>query len=142
MREFGKSSILTAIALVAGGMLLWAPTQASAQFNIEGMIRGAMGHPYYNGGGGYHSRSSSHHAKSHSKQDDDTTADKGDKSDKSKEKDATQVEAPSNNVSSHPSSASAGPVQDASRSVETDAPARPSGGSAPSSDQPAFAPSR
>jgi hypothetical protein len=140
MRVFSKSSILTAVALVAGGILLWAPTQASAQFNIEGMIRGAMGHPYY-GNGEYRSRSSSHHAKSHSKQDDDTTADKGEKSDKNKEKDATQVEAPSNNTSSHPS-ASASPVQDASRSVETDAPARPSGGSAPSSDQPAFAPSR
>ena len=41
MRVFSKFTILTALALVAGGITLWAPTQASAQFNIEGIIRGA-----------------------------------------------------------------------------------------------------
>ena len=65
MRGIGKS--LTAALLLTGGVLILAPTEASAQFpNIDSIIRGAMGH---GGGGNYRGSgggSSSHHSHSHS----------------------------------------------------------------------------
>jgi len=136
MHGVGKSSIWSVAGFAfASGILLLQPTPASAQFNIEGLIRGALqqGCCY---GGGYHYRSgsgSSRTVKSH--KDDDSGP-----VDKSKEKDATQVESPNNNgPSGRPQPG--GPVQSPSRSVESDASTRQSSSSA-GNDQPAFSPSR
>jgi hypothetical protein len=148
MRGIGKSlALMAAVPVFVCGLVMLLSTEASAQFNIDGLIRGAIGHGGY--GGGYRSRSSGHHtssrSSSHSKhEDDDASADKA--PDKGKEKDATQVEAPNNNTATHPQPS--GPVQNASRSSEPDPTAKPSGGGSAGGgnkaydDQPAFAPSR
>lgn len=138
MHGIGKSSIWTAagFAFVSGLMLL-QPTQASAQFNIEGLIRGAIQQGCCYGGGGYHYRSgsgSSRTVKSH--KDDDSGP-----VDKSKEKDATQVESPNNNGPGGRQQP-AGPAQSPSRSVESDASTRQSSSASGNNDQPAFSPSR
>jgi hypothetical protein len=147
MRRFGKSSIWTAagFAFVAGLLLL--PTQSSAQYiNIEGMIRGALqggGFQPYNGGGGggggyVRRRASSgytnRHVRSEPKEQEPAPVDK------SKERDATQLESASNNAPSGrqslaaPAPAPAAPPPDTSSRQSS--PAR-SGG-----DEPAFSPSR
>ena len=63
MHGIGKSSMWTAAGFAfVSGLLLLLPTQASAQFNIEGLIRGAIqqqGCCYGGGGGNYHYRSGS-----------------------------------------------------------------------------------
>jgi len=137
MHGIGKSSIWSVAGFAfASGLLLLQPTQASAQFNIEGLIRGALQQGCCYGGRGYHYRSgsgSSRTVKSH--KDDDSGP-----VDKSKEKDATQVESPNNNGPSGRSQPG-GPVQSPSRSVESDASTRQSSSSA-GNDQPAFSPSR
>jgi hypothetical protein len=138
MRGFGRSSTW-AVAVFAGvsGLALLLPTQASAQFNIEGLIRGALqqqGCCY--GGGGYHYRSgsgSSRHVKGHQNDQDSAPVDK------TKEKDATQVESPNNGVSGRQTSA---PAQSPARSVESDAPSKPTNTARGNDDQPAFSPSR
>jgi hypothetical protein len=137
MHGIGKSSIWSVggFAFVSG-LLLLQPTQASAQFNIEGLIRGAIQQGCCYGNGGYHYRSgsgSSRTVKSH--KDDDSGP-----VDKSKEKDATQVESPNNNGPSGRQQPG-GPAQSPSRSVESDASTRQSS-SAAGNDQPAFSPSR
>jgi|GEM_PF-2929373 len=137
MHGIGKSSIWSVAGFAfASGLLLLQPTRAWAQFNIEGLIRGALQQGCCYGGGGYHYRSgsgSSRTVKSH--KDDDSGP-----VDKSKEKDATQVESPNNNgPSGRPQPG--GPVQSPSRSVESDASTRQSSSSA-GNDQPAFSPSR
>ena len=150
MHRFGKSSIWTAagFAFVTGLLLL--PTQSSAQYiNIEGMIRGALqggGFQPYNGGGGgggggggyvrhrANSGYTSHHVRSQPKEQESAPVDK------SKERDATQVELANNNVPSGrqslaaPAPAPAAPPPDTSSRQAS--PAR-SGG-----DEPAFSPSR
>jgi hypothetical protein len=138
MHGIGKSSIWSVAGFAfASGLLLLQPTQASAQFNIEGLIRGALQQGCCYGGGGYHYRSgsgSSRTVKSH--KDDDSGP-----VDKSKEKDATQVESPNNNgPSGRPQPG--GPVQSPSRSVESDASTRQSSSAGGNNDQPAFSPSR
>jgi hypothetical protein len=139
MHGIGKSSIWTVAGFAfVSGLLLLQPTQAAAQFNIEGLIRGAIqqqGCCY--GGGGYHYRSgsgSSRTAKSH--KDDDSAP-----VDKTKEKDATQVESANNNGPGGRQQP-AGPAQNPSRSVESDASTRQTSSSSGNDDQPAFSPSR
>jgi hypothetical protein len=139
MHGIGKSSIWTAAGFAfVSGLLLLQPTQASAQFNIEGLIRGAIqqqGCCY--GGGNYHYRSgsgSSRTAKSH--KDDDSAP-----VDKTKEKDATQVESANNNGPSGRQQP-AGPAQSPSRSVESDASTKQTSSERGNDDQPAFSPSR
>jgi hypothetical protein len=137
MHGIGKSSIWSVAGFAfVSGLLLLQPTQASAQFNIEGLIRGAIQQGCCYGNGGYHYRSgsgSSRTVKSH--KDDDSGP-----VDKSKEKDATQVESPNNNGPSGRQQPG-GPAQSPSRSVESDASTRQSS-SAAGNDQPAFSPSR
>ena len=59
-------TISAALAFVAAGALLM-PTEAPAQFNIDGIIRGALSHQNH----GYRSSRTSHRS-SHSKDDDDS----------------------------------------------------------------------
>ena len=143
MQGFGKSSMWTAAGFaLVNGLVLLQPTQASAQFNIEGIIRGALqqgccygGGGYGGGGGGgtYQRRSSgsgaTRHVKSH-QNDDSASA----PVDKSKEKDATQVEAPNNNVARQQPSAPPPSQPDPST--------RQTSAAHGNDDQPAFAPSR
>jgi hypothetical protein len=136
MRGIGKSSIWTAAGFAfVSGLLLLQPTQASAQFNIEGLIRGAIQQQGCCYGGGYHYRSGSGRtAKSH--KDDDSAP-----VDKTKEKDATQVESANNNGPSGRRQP-AGPAQTPSRSVESDASTKQTSTARGNDDQPAFSPSR
>jgi hypothetical protein len=138
MQGFSKSSIWTAAGFAfIGGLVLLQPTQASAQFNIEGIVRGALqqGCCYGGGGGYYRNRSSgsgtTRHVKSPQK-DDSASA----PVDKTKEKDATQVEAPNNNVASGRQQSS-GPALS-----QPDTSTRQTGATRGNEDQPAFAPSR
>jgi hypothetical protein len=138
MHGFGNSSIWTAagFAFVVGLMLL-QPTEASAQFNIEGIIRGALQQQgcCYGGGGYYRNRSSgsgtTRHVKSPQKEDSASAP-----VDKTKERDATQVESPNNNVPGGRQQLSApAPSQPDTSSSQTSA-------AHGNDDQPAFAPSR
>jgi hypothetical protein len=133
MRAIGKCS---AWAAFASALALLLPSQASAQFNIEGLIRGAIQQGCCYGNGGYNYRSGSgysgRHAKTRQKDDDSAP-------DKSKEKDATQVESPNNGIRRQQPS---GPAQSPARSVESDAPAKPTSTARGNDDQPAFSPSR
>jgi len=146
MHRFGKSSIWTAAGFAFVSGLLLLPTQSSAQYiNIEGMIRGALqggGFQPYNGGGGggggdgyVRRRASSgytnRHVKSQPKEQEAAPVDK------SKERDATQVESANNNVpSGRQSLAAPAAPPPAPASPPPTSPAR-SGG-----DEPAFSPSR
>jgi hypothetical protein len=133
MRGIDKSSIWTAAGFAfACGLMLLPPTQASAQFNIDGLIRGALQHGCCYGPE-YRYRSTGRHTKS--KTNDDAAPDK------SKEKDARDVETPNNGAPSGRQTPG-GPSRDASRSAETDAPARAQSAPKSNDDQPAFAPSR
>jgi hypothetical protein len=150
MHRFGKSSIWTAAGFAFVSGLLLLPTQSSAQYiNIEGMIRGALqggGFQPYNGGGGggggdgyVRRRASSgytnRHVRSQPKEQEAAPVDK------SKERDATQVESANNNVPSGrqnlaapaPAPPPAAPAPDTTRQTGS---ARGSG------DEPAFSPSR
>jgi hypothetical protein len=122
---------------------LLLPTEASAQFNIEGMIRGAIGGGCcYRGGYRHHvERSESRHAKRSKHEDDDAdNSDKAKSKDK-EEKDATK-EQPTATASAHQQQP-AGPAHDAPHSAESDAPAKPTPSSSKSyDDQPAFSPIR
>ena len=137
MQGFGKSSIWTAAGFaVAGGLVLLQPTQASAQFNIEGIVRGALQQQgcCYGGGGYYRNRGSgtTRHVKSPQK-DDSAPA----PVDKTKERDATQVESPNNNN-----------VPSGRQQLSAPAPSQPDTSTRQTSaahgndDQPVFAPSR
>jgi hypothetical protein len=144
MHGFGKSSMWKAAGFaVVGGLVLLQPTEASAQFNIEGIIRGALqqqGCCY--GGGGYRYRggsgNSGHHATSHNNNNANTDAAPADKS---KEKDATQLEPPNTAVAGHQQQLS-GPAPATSRPAEPDVPTRQSSAPHVSDDQPTFAPAR
>jgi hypothetical protein len=140
MHGIGKSSMCkSSVGTAAGfafvsGLVLLQPTQASAQFNFEGIIRGALqqqGCCY--GGGYYRSRSSGSGTTRHvkSRQNDDSAA-----VDKTKEKDATQLAAPNSNVASGRQQSSApAPSQPDSSTRQTSA-------ARGNDDQPAFSPSR
>ncbi len=138
MHGFGKSSIWMAAGVAfVGGLVLLQPTAASAQINIEGLIRGAMQQGCCYGGGGsggyYHRRSSgsgaTRHVKSH-ENDDSASA----PVDKTKEKDATQVETPNNNIARQQPSAPP-PSQPDTSTKQTSA-------ARSNDEQPAFSPSR
>ena len=146
MHRFGKSSIWTAAGFAFVSGLLLLPTQSSAQYiNIEGMIRGALqggGFQPYNGGGGgggggyvrqrSNSGYSGRHAKSQPKEQEPAPVDK------SKERDATQLESANNNVPGGRQSLSA-PAPAPAPAPAAPPPTSParSGG-----DEPAFSPSR
>jgi hypothetical protein len=133
MRGIDKSSIWTAAGFaVVCGLMVLPSTQASAQINIDGLIRGALQHGCCYGPE-YRYRSPSRHTKT--KTNDDAAPDK------SKEKDARDVETP-NNGAPGGRQTPAGPAREMPRSAETDAPARPQSAPKGNDDQPAFAPSR
>jgi hypothetical protein len=143
MSMFGKLPAWTAAAFtLAAGFLLLTPTDAPAQINIEGIIRGAIGHGY----GGYRGRSSSgHHSSgggtSRSHSNDDDSADKG--TDKTKEKDARDEDTSPRDSKLTAQKQPAGPAREVSQSVETDAPvAKTAGPSRESNDEPSFTPTR
>jgi hypothetical protein len=138
MRGIGKSSMWTAAGFAfVSGLVLLQPTQASAQFNIDGIIRGTLQQQgcCYGGGGYYRGRSSgsgtTRHVKSPQKDDSAPV-------DKTKEKDATQVEAPNNNVASGRQQSSA----PAPAPSQPDNSTRQTSAAHGNDDQPAFAPSR
>jgi hypothetical protein len=141
MHRFGKSSIWAAAGFAFVSGLLLLPTQSSAQYiNIEGMIRGALqggGFQPYNGGGGggyvrqrANSGYTNHHVKSQPKEQEAAPVDK------SKERDATQLESANNNVPSGRQSLAAPAPAPAPAAPPPTSSAR-SGG-----DEPAFSPSR
>ena len=138
MQSFCKSFIWTAAGFAfAGGLVLLQPTQASAQFNIEGIIRGAIQQQgcCYGGGGYYRNRSSgtSRHVTSHQNNDSAPAP-----VDKTKEKDATQLEPPSNNVANSGRQQLSGPPPSSPPETST----RPTSAAPGNDDQPAFSPSR
>ena len=140
MHGIGKSSMWTAAGFAfVSGLLLLQPTQASAQFNIEGLIRGAIQQQGCCYGGGAATiiigRARVRTAPSRVHKDDDSAP-----VDKSKEKDATQVESANNNGPGGRQQP-AGPAQSPSRSVESDASTKQTS-SRGNDDQPAFSPSR
>ena len=116
--------------------------EASAQFNIEGIIRGAIqqqGCCY--GGGGISLSSGSGIRAATSTSHRTTTPTLPLRSDKSKEKDATQLEPPNNNAANSGrqqlSRSGAGPSVG-----RPDAPTRQTSAPPGNDDQPAFSPSR
>ena len=128
MRGIGTPLLpVAALACAVGALLL--PSGASAQINIEGMIRGAMGAPCCYGG--YRHRST-HHAAKH--KDDDSTSSSG------PEKDATQEENTKSSSGSGSHQQASTPAPDVPRSAESDAPARPASGGG--GDDLTFAPAR
>lgn len=145
MQRFGKSSIWAAAGFAFVSGLLLLPTQSSAQYiNIEGMIRGALqggGFQPYNGGGGggggdgYVRRRApssgytNRHVKNQPKEQESAPVDK------SKERDATQVESANNNVPSGRQSLAAPAPAPA-------APPPPTSSARSGGDEPAFSPSR
>jgi hypothetical protein len=141
MYERGKSSARKAsvwavagLAAVSGVLLL--PREASAQFNIEGIIRGALQQQgcCYGGGGYYRNRGSGTSRRVTSHQNNDAGSAPVDKT---KEKDATQLEPPSNNAASGRQQLSA-PVP----SSQSDTATRQTSTAHGNDDQPAFTPSR
>jgi hypothetical protein len=126
-----------AAALVAGATML-STTQASAQINIEGLIRGAMSHGY-NGGGtsyrGHHGKvhearhEHEHHSKN-SKEANDEDKGKQDNEDKQDKQSAQANEGNHNNQAEDK-----GPPQ-------SSPPANTSAQRQPAPDVPAFSPSR
>lgn len=143
MRGIGKPTtwLAAAVVFVCGPLLL--PTQASAQFNIEGLIRGALQHNCCYSPGYRHRSAPARHSQGRSKDDE-----AGETSDRNKEKDATQVESNAGGSNAGGGGAAghqqpSGPAQAAARSVESDAPSKAAVGSNKSyDDQPAFSPSR
>jgi len=151
MHRFGKSSIWTAAGFAFVSGLLLLPTPSSAQYiNIEGMIRGALqggGFQPYNGGGGgggggggyvrhrANSGYTSRHVRSEPKEQESAPVDK------SKERDATQVESANNNVASGRQSLAA-PAPPPAAPPPPDTSSRQSSPAHSGSDEPAFSPSR
>jgi hypothetical protein len=147
MRGIGTSSIakssiaISAAFVLASAMAVLLPTEASAQINIDGLIRGALqqrGYPY-----GY--RAPTHHASpSHSDSDDDSAAD----SKNGKGVKSTNDDANSNNK---PGPGSGGPQSASSDASPKGGPSGGSGGGGSSGggsppktsdDMPSFTPSR
>ena len=146
MHGFGKSSMWTAAGFaVVGGLVLLQPTEASAQFNIEGIIRGALqqqGCCY--GGGGYRYRGGSHYSGRHTTSHNNNASNGNDAAppDKSKEKDATQLEPPNTAAAAGRQQQLSGQATATSRPAEPDVPTRQSSAPHVSDDQPTFAPAR
>ncbi len=138
-----KSWLGTALAfIVASVLMMLAPATASAQFNIEGIIRGALGHGGYRhharGGEGRHRER--RHASRHERQHDEDSA----SSDKGKDKDALEENATSQKGGDGKPDAKvsretpAAPSHDASQASDAVS-AKPN---KTSDDAPSFAPSR
>jgi hypothetical protein len=144
MHGFAKSSMWTAAGFaVVGGLVLLQSTEASAQFNIEGIIRGALqqqgccyGGYRYRGGSG----NSGRHATSHNNNNNANTD--AAPADKSKEKDATQLEPPNTAAVAARQQQLSGPAPATSRPAEPDVPNRQTSAPRVSDDQPTFAPAR
>jgi hypothetical protein len=128
MRGIGKPPIGISIAFVlVSGVIMLAPSEASAQFNIDGIIRGAIGRNPY----GY--RAPTHHSSSHaisSGTSDDNAA--GDN------KNGKGIKSGDDNSTSNDNKASHGPG--GSQAASSDTPALKSG-PAGSSSGPSGAPS-
>jgi hypothetical protein len=164
MREIGKSwnaqsagvklSIpLSAVIGFVSAMFILLPIEASAQFNIDGMIRGAIGRGAYQYGTRSPHSSHSHHESSN--RDDDSPSDnkngKGIKSDSGSNESSNQDNKHSHGVgpgdsqsaASDSSSPKGRPAGGASAEPTGGPSAVPTGGPSKSSDDsPAFAPSR
>ncbi|MGH6670823.1 MAG: hypothetical protein ACRECV_02470 [Xanthobacteraceae bacterium] len=80
MHGIGKALLASAatIVLISGAVVL-STGEASAQFNVEGLIRGAIAHGYYGGGGRSPRHRRYHETKRdrHSKEARDETRGKG-----------------------------------------------------------------
>jgi hypothetical protein len=152
MRDIGTASIaqssvaISAAFVLASAMAVFAPTTASAQINIDGLIRGALqqrgGYPY-----GYHAPT--HHASpSHSDSDDDSAADsKNGKGIKSTNDDGDGNNKPSPGSGGSQAAASNTPPKGgpSGASGSGGSGSGGSGGGSPSKssdDMPSFAPSR
>jgi hypothetical protein len=124
----------TAVALLAGTATLMT-TQASAQFNIEGIVRGAISqgccYSRRHYGGGHESRHG-HRSKSDEADDDDSSKGKDDKASDTKTDSKADVK-PASAVSRVDSRPDQGQPQTAASSPPT---------SKPNTDIPAFTPSR
>jgi hypothetical protein len=125
----------TAVALLAGTATLMT-TPASAQFNIEGIVRGAISEGccgysrrHY---GGVHESRHSHRSKSDEADDDDSSKGKDDKASDTKTDTKADVK-PASAVSRVDSRPDQGQPQTAASSPPT---------SKPNTDIPAFTPSR
>ena len=81
MSAVGKSSLGAAVAFVfVSAMMMLASSEASAQINIEGLIRGAIGHGYgyrYRGGSHHRGHVASRHERRHEDSDSASSSDKG-----------------------------------------------------------------
>lgn len=135
------------LALISGATML-TTTEASAQINIEGLIRGAMSHGYYGGysyrhhRGRVHESSHERRSKKHEEADDegsskgkdDHSADVGNKVNVKPSTAANQVNPGSNN-GQHPETAASNTVTPAQAPAPAPAPK-------PNNDIPAFSPSR
>jgi hypothetical protein len=139
-----KPSVWMVAGLAAVSAVLLVPREASAQFNIEGIIRGAMqqqGCCY--GGGGYRYRGGSHYSGRHTTSHNNNASTGNDAAppDKSKEKDATQLEAP-NNAAAAGRQQLSGPAPATSRPAEPVVPTQQTSAPRVSDDQPTFTPAR
>jgi hypothetical protein len=127
MAEIGKPPILTTAALILGcGLSVLIPTATMAQIPFP-MI------PNFNFGPRHYHSAPSRSSRSQPQRNDDKTPDK------TKEKDATQVES---NPSGSPQRQSSNPPRDVAPSGGPDAAAKPTPGKKTDDDAPAFAPSR
>ena len=127
----------TTVALLAGTATLMT-TQASAQFNIEGIVRGAISQGCCGGGysrrhyGGVHKLRHGHRSKSDEADDEDSSKGKDDKASDTKTDTKADVK-PASAVSRVNSRPDQGQPQTAASSPPT---------SKPNTDIPAFTPSR
>jgi hypothetical protein len=129
-----KPLLATMAFLSASAAFALVPSQASAQFNIDGIIRGAIEH-----GGYYGSRRSSHHSSHESSHHDSADKDSDDAADSKTGKGIKSTD--DSNAGAHGSGNS-----DAAASNTTPPKGGPSGGGtakpSDSGDVPAFSPSR
>jgi hypothetical protein len=136
-----KPSVWMVAGLAAMFGVLQLPREASAQFNIEGIIRGALqqqGCCY--GGGGYRYRDGSHYSGRHMTSHNNNADTDAAPPDKSKEKDATQLEAPNGAVAGRQQLS--GPAPTTSRPAAPDVPTQQTSAPRVSDDQPTFTPAR
>ena len=135
-----KPSVWLVAGFAAVSAVLLLPREASAQLNIEGMIRGAMQQGCCYGGGGYRYRGGSHYSGRHTTSHNNNAGNGNDAAppDKSKEKDATQLEAPNSAVAGRQQLSGPAP----SRPTEPVVPTQQTSAPRVSDDQPTFTPAR
>jgi len=138
MRGIGKPSIgkslfgIAAAFLFVSAILILVPSEASAQFNIEGIIRGAVGHRH---GGGYRSSGHSRGHESSRPNSSDKDKDASDQ-DSSDSKGSTDSKGSRGSASAHDTSQSKASDTPPAKGGPSTGPSKPSG------DEPGFAPSR